>query len=420
MPVDGEPVVRIALRAAADIGPPGHEPLERTDTIEHIQGRDSPLAAADERQERVARPCIPGDGRRDRRSRDGVDEHGCDRAVRGGKGLEHVGRSRQRRRRARARPRDRPRQGRADDGVDRPRVLEDRPHQPVDRGQPRFVVEPHARCDLGLDVGGQPVDPFPRLELHGASRAHEELLRFVDRGEIRVPDDAGPVQGLADRAREPPQCRDVAQAAEPILEVRRQVGRARAGRRGAPHAVLLDLVRERRRIADHLGDHRVGRRAAERRRARDHPPVEHRGAGVQPFPGRFDTLGRRPDERRDRPALVPQRIPEPLAQLGEHASIHVVVHEQHVDVGARKLQPASVPAEREECDATGDALERVHEPRVESVGTLPGRPTAVLARWIRARERIEPSAELRGIRHRSRGRRGPSRRCGSAPRGRRR
>ena len=145
VPVHGEPVVRVTLRAAPDVAPPRHEPLEHADAVEDGEARNRRIASAKQREERVPRAFVPDDGVGDRRGGDGVRQRRRDRLARRRQRVEHVGGAVERRGRCRARPGHHPRKGVANHGVDRAGLPEHLAHQPVDRGQPRFVDESHRR-----------------------------------------------------------------------------------------------------------------------------------------------------------------------------------------------------------------------------------------------------------------------------------
>ena len=118
--------------------------------------------------------------------------------------------------------------------VDRPSVLEDRPHQPVIGQEPGFVDEAHlAATRAGARRTGRSAR-LPGLELQRAPRPGRGTPRRPRSRPFLRPGEAGPSSGLADRGVEPSQCRmsrrppspsfrsgDRSAAQEPAVEARR-------------------------------------------------------------------------------------------------------------------------------------------------------------------------------------------------------
>ena len=159
MRVDREPVVRVALGPAPDVGPARQEPLQQIGAVEHVEHRDPVGAATEQREERLADRRGPGHrvGTRRRRSRPGS---------RRGSHRRHRRPPRGRAGRRRARPRIAAgstgwlQHASSGDGERRfhvARVLEQRPHQRIGRHEPRPVGEPEPCRERRLQLDDQPV-----------------------------------------------------------------------------------------------------------------------------------------------------------------------------------------------------------------------------------------------------------------------
>ena len=70
---------------------------------------------------------------------------------------------------------------RSEDELHLARVLEQPAHEPVDRQEPRLVLESHGPGDRRLVVPHEPVSAFPGLEMERAAGSGEELLRARER-----------------------------------------------------------------------------------------------------------------------------------------------------------------------------------------------------------------------------------------------
>ena len=420
MRVDGEAVVRVALRPAADVAPRREISPQEPEPVEQGERTGAVGAGAHQAQEPVADPVVPDDRVRHLGPGERVDESRPRlRPALGhvGQHGEHVGRPIDRLRRRAAAAGTRERQRALHHSVDDASAFEHRTHQGVDRRQTRLVFEPHARRHLGLQVGRQPVGSLPGLHVHGVSCPHQKLLGLVDRRSVVGADQSRVDERLPHRDGEPVERGDVAKPADAVLEVGREVVGTRSGVPTAPDAILDQGRRERGRIRQRRGPARLERALHEGRRPRNRTPVEQGGPRVQTLPRRRQARLRRPDERRHRESLVPQRIPQAPSELGQGVVVEPVMEQQDVDVGGRQLQPAAVAAERDDRGVRAQVVARcLDEPGVERIGSFARRPAPLLAGRIRAGERVDAAPERSGVGHRPRGRPGPSRPCGSARR----
>ena len=203
----------------------------------------------------------------------------------GGQRIQHAGRGRRRRDRCGAvlvEPLDH----RAEQELHVARVLEQGPHQPVDRDEPGFVDEPHRGRDRRLVIEHQAIAALARLQVQRAANPGEELLGGRERLALTTAEEPGVLQRLPTaasssqiewRSRQPPEpsfrsgssrC-----AAEPARSARRAASSRshRANARGSrrTHASIL---------ASDVGDERPPRR----RPAGCPPSTRRRPAGRRP------------------------------------------------------------------------------------------------------------------------------------------
>ena len=305
--VDGEPVVRIALRPAADERSTraGSAP-SRSDAVERLEHRRPRRRPRRSRSRNASRTLV---GPLDR-----VGDLGTASIASSGLGRQ--------RRRARARPRASARstpsgvgssagaaraaaqvavEHRRADVLDLARVLEHLAHQPVDRAQAGLVGEPHPPRDPRLLLEEQAVRRAAGLQVQRAPHAQEELLGVVDGLALRGAQQPDAVERrrvgrLAERDPEPAERVDVAQAARALLQVGlEQVGDASRSARAR------DSASSRRRSANARGLVADARATSVPRVSAHRPssPASHRPSSIavaasSRSAASVDALGRRP------------------------------------------------------------------------------------------------------------------------------
>ena len=243
--VHREPVIRVTLRAAAHVGPFRDEPGEHAEAVEDLERQRSSIPRPEQTQEGPSHVRIPCDLRRDVELVDRIEERrrrlpAGFRLVR--ERIQHAGGRRRRRRRPDVpSPRRRSTTARRMNSTSS-RVLEQGPHEPVDRDQLRLVLEPHGRGDGGLVIEHQPVGPFPGLEVEGAPGASQELLRARERLALAGAEESGVLEPPPTAALDQPDRMQVTPPAGALLQVGLQqvrggaesLGSSRRRPRGSP------------------------------------------------------------------------------------------------------------------------------------------------------------------------------------------
>ena len=268
-------------------------------------------------------------------------------------------------------------------------------------------------------IEDQPLPPLPCLEVQGAPRTDEELLRGRERFALAAAEQPGLLQRHPDRRLEQPDGVEVAPSARTLLEVGLEEVRGRAEPLGAACGVVAERPRERARVPS---SPRLDPRCDVRyevRVAREEADVHHRGAHVQAAGGRFAFLGRA-DRMTHVESVVPERIQQGVGEPRHRVRIGAVVEDEQVDVGPGKEQPSPVPPhgrDRRPGRRAG-AREQRDDRRVHELGAPARRPHPVVPGRVRPLQRQDLGPErsdgVGRCAHRgARGRQGPSRPSGS-------
>ncbi len=122
------------------------------------------------------------------------------------------------------------------------RVLEQGPHEPVDRDELRLVLEPHGSGDGRLVIEHQPIGPFPGLEVERAPGTSQELLRARERLALAGAEESRVLEPHAHGRLDQPDRMQVTPPAGALLEVGLQqvrggaetLGPSRRRPRGSP------------------------------------------------------------------------------------------------------------------------------------------------------------------------------------------
>ena len=183
--VDGQPVIGVALRTAADLRPGGEEPNQQAESIERIEGGDSGPPGPQDPQECVADADRPLDVLRHGRGIQPI-EHRDGREPSGLRGLgeghqDPLGRDREVGSALGPIIDKEPFEDRLAHMHDLAGVLEHRAHQGVRGGEAPAVLEPQRPGQPRLMLQVHPVRLLPRLQVQGASHPNQELLRLVRR-----------------------------------------------------------------------------------------------------------------------------------------------------------------------------------------------------------------------------------------------
>ena len=123
---------------------------------------------------------------------------------------------------------------------------------------------------------------------------------------------------------------------------------------------------------------RCGGKFVGHRRVAGHRPGRQEARGrVQVLGGHLQELGQRPHLVTELQARIPERVPDPLGDLG-HVQTRPV-HEHHVDVTAGALLPTAVSADRHESGTRRrfGRLEHLGQEPVDPVGQRPTEPGAL-------------------------------------------
>ena len=369
--VDREAVVRVALWTTAHVRPLGHERGEDPQPIEDLEGRRPPVSGSEEPREPGTHVLIPLHHVRQFEIVDRVQQRrrGLPAGLGlGGQRLQHAGRGRRRRDRRGAvlvEPLDHG----AEQELDVARVLEQGPHQPVDRDQPGLVGEPHRVRDRRLMIEQQAIAALARLEVQRAANTGEELLRGRERLALAGAEEPGVLQRPPDRRLEQPDRVEIAPAAGTLLQFGLEEMRGRSGTFCATGGVVTEGSRERPRIA---ADPRLDPAADvgdERLVAGDEPDVHHRGADVQPGGGLLALL-RRADRVTHLEPGVPQGIQQGVREPRDPVGVGSVVHDEQVDVRTREEQASPVAPHRGHGRAgrRAGAHEQIRERAVHELG----------------------------------------------------
>ena len=268
VPVDGEPVVRVALRPRAHVLPLREQPHEHADVIERLEDRDRAAARREQRDERIARrrvstPPTPRSPIRASASRSIGSRSSAARAA----SVEHAS-PRRRRHRARARPgrhgprcRRRARGRPTSDRRDRCRCASSRDHRSDVIQTTARAASPSSRtsasASVASDAGAATASwswsvsrsdrpPVTRCKRHPG--VEEPVARLAETGAVLVAqvaerDERGDADGPAaaagcgaratrigaERPADPARRLDVAQAPGAVLEVGREHLRDRPG-----------------------------------------------------------------------------------------------------------------------------------------------------------------------------------------------
>ena len=430
MHVDRVAVIRVALRAAPDVGPLGDRADEQSGPIERPQSVHRRWSSAEHPQERLAARLIP----RERFRGDGLHRVQLGRGwlptSLGQRGdqrerLARIGQVDGDRRTVRPDPAD-------DDIVGErihvARVLEDGAHQAVGRQQPRLVLEPHHARDVILLIPDQSIGLAAALQVERAPHAGQELFGRVQLRSFRAPEQPVVLERPPSDRLEPAERVDVAQPSATILQLRFQEVRGRAEALAPFPGVVRQALGEPIRIGAQADDDGIHGGAHEPRVSGQQAGIEHGGRGVQALGRQRDGLVRRPHGVADGEAGVPERVEQSLRQRGDGRRLGAVVQQQEIDVGARDQGAAPVSAERDQrrarrpLDRRGLGSVQPDERGVDQLGASPRRPQTVVSRGVRALERGELVLQPRDG-NRSAGRRAPdahvrarpdrARRCGS-------
>ena len=345
--VDREPVVRVSLWAAADVGPRRQvagQQIEPVEGLERSGRRHRPAArAGTPRGSPGSRP--PGPRRRPPRSRRASRPTARRRlrptspAPRSTPSLSVES--------APPAPRVPAARSRSvtnrTDVVDVTRVLEHRRISPSVALRARLVRRTHLPRDRGLEIGGEAVGPARRSRGAASLRARTRNSSAAARAS-RSPraEQPGVLERKADGLLEPADRRDVAEPADPFFQVGlEQVrGRTEPLEPVAPPSArsrAANAAGSRRAIARRRVVHAVPRSSGSPVRSRASSEAVSASSRSATIVGALIGCA---DRLTDREARVPERVQDRLGEPFELAGIQPLVGEQQVDVGGREAAAA--------------------------------------------------------------------------------